>query len=270
MNTAVYVDTMIAQRRAQIQNGGILLSAGCWDLALACIEWAYVYSAWGAECTESERRKRYGMTGNENIVKNCQILSGKKGSCDGCKWYPDRFRTRCFDCRGFTKWAIEQITGFALYGDTVAAQWGTAGNWCRKGEIGKDEIPEGVLVCLFIYKGGRWTHTGLYMNGATCECSSNVQYFEQMKKGRWTHWAVAKPFEKELKEANKVPEGCAKVTGKNLALRKDRSTSSKCITRAKTGTLVKLADPPPEEWVYVEYNGKTGWMMKQYLEEGRN
>ena len=267
MNTAVYVDQLIAERRSQINAGGILLSPACWDVALACVEWAYVYSAWGAECTKSEREKRYRMTSNENIVKACQILNGSRGSCDGCKWYPDRFRTRCYDCRGFTRWVIEQVTGFKIQGETVASQWGCADNWCKKGEV-KDGIPQGVLVNLFIYKGGKWTHTGLYFNGATCECSNNVQYFETMKKGRWTHWAVAKPFEKELKEGNKVPEGYARVTGKRVALRQEPSTKAKILTRIDTGTDVKLEPEPEKKWDYVSYGGKTGWMMREFLEEG--
>lgn len=264
MNTAAFVSQLIVELYPQ----GIPLSNKAWQIALACEDWAYVYSAWGAECTPSERKKRYGYTANENIVKNCQVLSGKKGSCDGCKWYPDRFRTRCFDCRGFTKWVIEQATGFALYGDTVSTQWGTEDNWCEKGQIGKDEIPQGVLVNLFIYKGGKWTHTGLYYNGATCECSSNVQHFEKMKANRWTHWAVAKPFKGEMKEANKVPEGFAKVTGKRVALRKEPSTKAGIIMRIDTGNLVKLEPEPPKEWDYVEYNGKRGYMMREFLQEG--
>lgn len=268
MNSAIYVDELISERREQIQAGGILLSTACWDVALACVGMAYVYSAWGAECTTSERKKRYNMTGVQNIISACQVLSGKKGSCDGCKWYPDRFRTRVWDCRGFTKWIIEQITGFALYGDIVSTQWGTASNWCRKGQVGKDPIPQGVLVNVFICNSsGKWTHTGLYYNGATCECSSGVQYFEKMKSGRWTHWAVAKPYEKELKEVEKIPEGCAIVTGKNVAIRQDRSTKSKCLGRVKTGETVQLEPPPPEEWLRVKYKGTTGWMMKEFLRE---
>lgn len=267
MNNVVILDQLITDRKAQINAGGIPMSQGGWDLALACVGMAYVYSAWGAECTTAERKKRYGMTDIQNIIKACQVLSGKKGTCDGCKWYPDRFRTRVWDCRGFTKWTIEQITGFALYGETCASQWGHAANWCAKGKIGEDPIPEGVLVCLYIYNGTKWTHTGLYLNGATCECSSGVQYFEKMKSGRWTHWAVAKPFRDELKEAEDVAEGKAIVTGKNVAIRKDRSTASKCLGRVKTGETVQLAEAPPEEWLRVEYKGKVGWMMKEFLEE---
>ena len=267
MNNVVYLDQLIAERKAQINDGGIPMSKGGWDVALACVGMAYVYSAWGAECTKSERQKRYNMTGVQNIISACQVLNGSRGSCDGCKWYPDRFRTRVWDCRGFVKWVIEQVTGFALYGDTCATQWGHAANWCKKGEIGKDPIPQGVLVVLYIYKDNKWKHAGLYYNGSTCECSSGVQYFETMKANRWTHWAVAMPFKDELKEADKVADGCAVVTGKNVAIRKDRSTSSKCLTRVKTGQEVKLEPEPPEEWERVSYNGKTGWMMREFLKE---
>ena len=150
MNTAVYVDQLIADRKAQIAAGGIPLSPACWEVARACVEWPYVYSAWGAECTPAERQKRYGLTGNENIVNSYQKLNGKKSSCAGCKWFPDGQRTRCYDCRGFTEWVIKEITGFKLYGETCSSQWGENSNWCRRGEVGKDQIPEGVMVNLFI------------------------------------------------------------------------------------------------------------------------
>ena len=267
MNNVPQVDQLIAERRAQIAAGGVPMSPACWDVALAMIGWPYVYSAWGAECTPSERRKRYNMTEIENIVKACQVLNGSRGSCSGCKWYMDGDRVRCFDCRGFTRFVIEEITGFKLYGDTCASQWGHAANWCRKGQIGKDQIPQGVLVCLYIYNGTKWTHTGLYMDGSTCECSSGVQHFETMKKNRWTHWAVAEVFRDELKEADDMAEGKAIVTGKKVALRKDPSKSAAIITRINTGETVELAEEPPKEWLYVEYKGKKGWMMRESLQE---
>ena len=266
MNNVVILDQLIADRKAQIAAGGMLLSPATWDLALACVEMAYVYSAWGAECTKSERQKRYNMTGVQNIISACQALNGKKSSCAGCKWYPDEIRTRVWDCRGFTKWTIEQITGFQLYGETVETQWGHANNWCAKGKIGTDPIPQGVLVNLFIFKDGKWKHTGLYLNGSTCECSNGVQYFEAMKTGRWTHWAVCAVFKDEM-EADDVPDGYAIVTGKKVALRKDPSKSAAIITRVNTGEQVKLEPEPPKEWDYVSYKGKKGWMMREFLQE---
>ena len=267
MNTAEYVDSLVISLR----NYGIPLSEQTWQTALACVGWPYVYSAWGAECTPAERRKRYNMTDIQNIVKACQVLNGSKGGCSGCKWFPDGERVRCFDCRGFNKWCIEQTTGFKLYGETVASQWDAASNWCKKGKIGQDPIPHGVLVCVFIYNGTKWTHTGMYYNGSTCECSNGVQYFEVIKTNRWTHWAVAAPYKDELKEAEDVARpGYATVTaanGKPVNLRAEPSKKAKVITRIKVGEEVKLEPEPETQWEYVSYNGKTGWMMREFLNE---
>ena len=269
MNNVIILDQLIVDRKAQIAAGGIPMTDGCWDLALACIGMAYVYSAWGAECTKSERQKRYNMTGVQNIISACQVLNGSKGSCSGCKWYPEGIRTRVWDCRGFAEWVIEQITGFKLYGETCATQWGHDDNWCRKGKVGTDPIPQGVLVNLFIYDGTKWKHTGLYYNGSTCECSNGVQYFEKMKANRWTHWAVAKHFKDEIKEDDDMPKpGYAEVTGKKVALRQEPSKSSKIIMRINTGEEVKLEPEPEPVWDYVSYKGKTGWMMREFLNEG--
>ena len=67
MNSAAFVDQLIAERKEQIRAGGMLLSPACWDVALACVGMAYVYSSWGAECTTAERKKRYNLTGIQNI-----------------------------------------------------------------------------------------------------------------------------------------------------------------------------------------------------------
>lgn len=248
----------------------IPLSTKCWKAAVACEGWPYVYSAWGAECTPAERQKRYGMTDNDNIVKNCQVLSGKKGSCDGCKFYPDRFRTRCFDCRGFTDYILKEVAGFDLYGDTVSVQWGTGSNWCAKGKIGVDAIPRNVLVCLFIYKNDKWTHTGFYLNGATCECSSNVQVFQTMKSNRWTHWAVPACFTDDWRRENMARPGYAMVTaanGKPVNLRAEPTKKAKVLIQVKVGEEVKLEPEPESAWEYVSYKGKTGWMMREFLQE---
>jgi len=194
----------------QLTAGGVPLSEAAWQTALACVGWSYVYSAWGAECTPSERRKRFGMCPSHTTIKTkCKAFDG--GTCSGCQWYPDGKRTRCYDCRGFTDWILKQF-GFDLYGDTCGAQWNHKDNWCVKGQFGTDPVPQNVLVNVFIYKDGKFTHTGFYYNGATCECSSGVQYFNPMKKNRWTHWAVAKCFAsgweapKPQKEPEKQPE----------------------------------------------------------------
>lgn len=233
MNTAKYVDALIADLKIQVANGGIPLSDAAWQTALACIGWSYVYSAWEALCTPAERRKRFKLCPDKTSIKaKCKAFDN--GDCNGCQWYPGGERTRCGDCRGFVRWIIEQITGFVIYGDTVSTQWNHKDNWCVKGTFGVDPVPQNVLVNVFIKNSsGKWTHTGLYYNGATCECAVGVQYFNPMKKNRWTHWAVAKCFEngyqppkEPVKEPEKQPE-------------KGQTVSYKTLRRGNYGELVK-------------------------------
>ena len=58
------------------------------------------------------------------------------------------------------------------------------------------------------------------------------------------------------------------VTGKRVALRQERSTRAKVITRINTNETVKIDTPPKEEWDYVSYDGKAGYMMREFLKEG--
>ena len=181
MNTAEYVDNLVESMKAEGKSGQEIV----WNAALACVDWSYVYSAWGAECTPAERRKRYKMCpSHETIKTKCKAFDS--GDCSGCKWFPGGERTRCFDCRGFTDWCLARI-GFDLYGDTCSTQWNHSANWKAKGEIAT--MPADTLCCLFVYKGGKWTHTGFGLNNETVECSSGVQHFTSRNK-KWTHWAV--------------------------------------------------------------------------------
>lgn len=187
MNTAKYVDELIAAGKAAGEN----LQSLAWRAGKACEGWPYVYGAWGAECTPSERRKRLRYHPEKTeISKKCQVLNGSSLSCPGCKWYPNNERVRCFDCRGFTDWLLNRVYDFDLYGDSVGVQWRTAKNWADKGAI--NTMPKDTLVCLFVYKekDQKFTHTGFGINDETIECSSGVQV--KKRDSRWTHWALPK------------------------------------------------------------------------------
>ena len=81
MNNIDDVSKLIEQLKA----GGVPLSEAAWQTALACVGWSYVYSAWGAECTPSERRKRFGMCPSHTTIKTkCKAFDG--GTCSGCQW----------------------------------------------------------------------------------------------------------------------------------------------------------------------------------------
>lgn len=241
MNTAKYVGDLIEKLKQQVISALISMSEACWQTALACIGWSYVYSAWEALCTPSERRYRFKLCPDKTSIK-AKCKGFDSGNCDGCQWYPGGERTRCGDCRGFVKWIIQMITGFELYGDTVSAQWNHKDNWCVKGQFGVDPVPQNVLVNIFIKNSsGKWTHTGFYYNGSTCECASGVQYFQTMKKNRWTHWAIAKCFANGYQlpaEPDKEPE---KEPAKEPEKQQEgaKPVSYKTIRKGNMGELVK-------------------------------
>lgn len=189
MNSAKYVDEHVAV----LKSSGIPYSEAAWQTALLLVGWAYVFGARGQYCTPANRRSLY-KDEHPTIKTACQNFDST-GSCVGCKWYPDCERTRFFDCRGFTYWVLLQIYGWKLMGAGCTSQWNNEANWCAKGEV-SDGIPQNVIVCLFYYKkdkNGKRTstlsHTGLYYNGQTVECSNNVQFSKTLNK-KWEVWGV--------------------------------------------------------------------------------
>lgn len=156
------------------------------QLALACIGWPYVFGAWGEECTPANRKRR-ARAEHPTIVSACQCLrdTNRKASCDGCKWYPDGYRVRMYDCRGFPAWLLRQV-GLDIYGDGATTQYNTARNWVMRGKIA-DGMPD-VVCCVFRQKNGKMEHTGMHLGGGVVvDCSVNVRSVGM--KG-WTHYAV--------------------------------------------------------------------------------
>ena len=260
MNSAEYVGKLIADGKAQ----GKDLSRLAWDAALACVGWAYVFGARGEYCTPANRRARYSAD-HPTIKTACKNFNGSSSAgCKGCKWYPGEKFTRIFDCRGFTYWILKQVYGWELMGAGATSQWNTASNWKAKGEIAT--MPKDTLVCLFVKKGNKMEHTGFGLNNETVECSSGVQHFTTRNK-KWTHWGMPACEGGEVPPEPKPEPGTAEVTGKNVALRKEPSTSAVIIMRIKTGETVKLEKEPEPTWDYVSYKGSKGWMMREFLRE---
>lgn len=261
MNSSEYVEQLVVDLKAQ----GKVLSDVAWQAALACVGWPYVFGARGAYCTPSNRRSYYASKGAEHptIKTACKNFDGSK-SCSGCKWFPGGKKVRMSDCRGFTYWILKIVyNGWELMGGGATSQWNTESNWKAKGGI--DTMPKDTLVCLFVYdkKKNNMSHTGFGYNNETIECSAGVQYFAK-RNAKWTHWAVP-ACESYAPTPEPTPEpGTAIVTGKNVALRYGPTTSAGIIMRIPTGKKLDIA-APPDDWAYVAYNGKSGFMMKQFL-----
>ena len=186
MNTAKYVDSQITL----LKSSGIPLSDAAWQAGLLCVGWPYIFGDRGEYCTPEKRKAVYNKHGGESLIKKCQVLNGSRTDCGGCKWYPNGYRVRSFDCRGFTYWILLQIYGWKLMGAGATSQWNTESNWKAKGTI--DTIPEDKLVCLFYPDKDNpkvMAHTGFGYKGQTLECSNGVQHFTTRNK-KWTHWGI--------------------------------------------------------------------------------
>ena len=62
-------------------------------IAEACMEWPYVWGGIGNKCTGSNRisyanRSACPEAEAKLIISQCQVCSGRKASCEGCRWYP--------------------------------------------------------------------------------------------------------------------------------------------------------------------------------------
>ena len=178
------------------------------EKAEACVKLAeeklgdpYVFGAWGDPCTVKIRKQYagYNPAYKGKIYGACPVLSGEEPECGYCKWKGHL----CYDCRGFTYYILKAAAGIVLQGAGATSQYDRGANWEEKGNISK--MPN-VVCCVFKYRDGKMSHTGLHIgDGLIIHCSKVV------KRGAtsdttWSHYAVPKGLytRKELKEAGSV------------------------------------------------------------------
>lgn len=195
MNTAKDAETLKNDLIARVESRPEIVKA----LAECCMGWPYVFGAAGEMCTPEIRRKyaSYHPEYKANIYNACPVLSGKQATCAGCKWAG----CRCFDCRGFTRWLLEQA-GLSLAGGGATSQYDTNSNWAAKGEIGK--MPLNLVCCVFKRKGNTMSHTGMHVGGGRIiHCSTNVKTGTLKDSPAWTHFGIPAGLytDEELKEA---------------------------------------------------------------------
>lgn len=208
MNTAEHADELIQNWKVLSVSKAELVK----NTAEACIGWPYVYGEWGAYCTVSVRRSRSNgiaqrMPDESKVILNtCQVLRASKPQpdCKGCKYYPDGKKVRCFDCRGFTHWVLEQA-GIDIKGQGATSQWDTNTNWLIKGPI--SQMPKDKVCVVFMWdsKKQNMSHTGLHIgNGDIVHCSGEVKRGRYDDRG-WTHYAIPNGMEGEVPVTEQKP-----------------------------------------------------------------
>ena len=215
--------------------------------------WGYIWGTAGVEWTKA-KQDAMNKTTESKYAGSRQY---------GAKWIGHMVA----DCSGLFSWAFSQLGGSIYHGsDTI---WHS---YClNKGELLKGSRDDGQELkpgtAVFTHSSEKRGHIGLFVgDGLVIEAAGAKAgvITSNVTDKKWVEWGELKGV--EYGEPEPVPAGYAVVTGKNLALRQGPSTSCKVITRAPTGSRVKITDPP-SDWEYVTYNGKQGYMMKQYLKE---
>ena len=175
------------------------------------------------------------------------------------------------DCSGLFRWAYKQMGADIAHGSNLIYN----GHCKARGRFAKGKRTDGQELkpgtALFTGTDGDRGHIGLYIgNGKVIEAAGTQQgvIMSESSAGKWTWWGELTLVDYSEGSEEPVPEGYAKVTGKRVALREAPSTRATIITRVNTGDLVQLAEEPPKEWDYVTYKGKTGYMMREFLQEG--
>ena len=190
MNSKKYVDLLVADLKQKgVSKPNIVV-----QVAKACLGWPYAWGSLGQDCTVGNRQacmKRSSIAegDRELIRKRCQILNGSSSTCKDCKYYPGGERTRIFDCRGFTRWVLQQV-GITLQGAGATSQYNTASNWTERGLI--KDMPQDRVCCVFQQNPNdhkTMEHTGFGFGTEIIHCSVEVKTGHTYDKG-WTHYAV--------------------------------------------------------------------------------
>ena len=216
--------------------------------------WGYIWGTAGVEWTKAKQDALNKTTDSD------RASSRKYGS----QWIGHMVA----DCSGLFSWAFKQLGGYMYHGsNTMWDKYCTA-----KGELIKgarndgQELKPGTAV--FTHSSEKRGHVGLFVGYGTVIEAAGAKagvITSKITDKKWVEWGELKGV--IYGDPEPVPAGYAVVIGTNLALRQGPSTSCKVITRAPTGSRVKITDPP-SDWEYVTYDGKQGYMMKKYLKEG--
>lgn len=223
--------------------------------------WGYIWGTAGEIWTAAKQAELEKTTDKDR----------EQGRKYGSKWIGHKVA----DCSGLFSWAFKQLGGYMYHGsNTMWDKYCTAKGELRNGKrTDGQELKPGTAVFTYSEKDGKRGHVGLYIgDGWVIEAKGTQAGVIKSKvtNSKWVEWGELKGVDYSGSKPEPTPQppaGYAIVTGKNVALREGPSTDCNVITRAPTGSKVKLTDPPAD-WEHVSYNGKEGYMMTKYLQKG--
>ena len=223
------------------------------QFAKSKINCGYVYGATGQILNESnlkELKNRHPDKVDESIVR---------------KW----LGIQVFDCAGFVYAAFKTI-GISLKTGATSI-WNQKTLFEKTGTI--DTLPKDKVCILFRKEkeGNGMAHTGIYILNGNYVHSVGSQTGVQPGKmnGSWTHWALLKGLyngETFTPICSSYPcKGRVGNASGTVNLRTGPSTGQSIIIRVKVGELVTVNSYYQDGWYNISYDGKTGYMMADFL-----
>ena len=228
--------------------------------ALSMVGTGYVYGATGWICTPGRREqqaKQYPQYAG-TILGTCRKWDG----------------IICHDCAQLTKKAMARA-GLSLPSGATS-QW-KADVWAAKGTI--DTLPRDKLCLLYREANGKMQHTLIYLgDGRVVDARGSSQGVMLTELGQYkaTHWALPRGLYDGDTEGEKEDKPMENVAYKAVVTAKSGSTvrmraepsakTGKLMMNVPIGSTVDVLDlHAPEDWRCIRYEGKTGYMMAEFL-----
>lgn len=226
------------------------------DIELKVKQWCeskigcgYIYGATGWVATQSHLDQQANQYPNQaDTILNV-----------GTKW----IGTECYDCAMFVRRAAEQVGVKMVSGAT--SQWKKT-DWEESGTI--DTLPMDKVCFLYRDANGVKQHTGVYQGDGTvidARGTKNGVIHTELNSYPWTHWAIPKWEEGEMKEMETLYQSrVVAVKGSTVNMRNIAGTNGKIIVKVPIGAIVDVCGNDGE-WSYIKYDGYFGYMMNKFL-----
>ena len=173
------------------------------------------------------------------------------------------------DCSGMFYWAFKQLGGYMYHGsNTMWSKYTTSKGTLSKGKRtdGKELLPG---TAVFKNRGTDYYHVGLYVgDGKVIEAQGTRTGVTTSKITTWHAWGELKGVNYTTKKQEVIPmdykEAVVTADG-GVNLRSSASTSSIKLAVIPKNAKIK-ATQHDANWSAVEYNGKTGYAMTQFIQ----
>lgn len=236
-------------------------------------KWGYILGAWHETWTQAKQNAKvqsmvssYGSNWKNN--ESAKKANNYYAALYGAKW----IGSTVTDCSGLFYWAFKELGGYMYHGSN--SMWN---KYCTsKGKLvngarddGKELLPG---TAVFVLKNGSdRSHVGLYVgNNQVIEASGTQAgvIITDITNKKWCEWGELKGVDYGTETNAPIEEpiinvGSALVNAVKVALRDTPSTNGKILTRVDKGQRVQVLEG---DWVRVSYQGKTGYMMKKFLD----